>query len=186
VFQIYVLLVVEGGKEERLAKEQEYLNVLYDKRQNCYNLSPYARSSDGLKHGGRVIIDKNNWGMTGKKHSEETKQKMSAVKVGKKVGLNHPMYGKHHTEEAKQKNSMAHIGENNAMFGKTHSTASNEKRRLSCSRPVEQFTKEGVFIAFFIGAKAAAQATGIQHSAITDCVNGKRKSAGSYLWKRKQ
>ena len=35
----------------------------------------------------------------GKKHTEETKRKMSEIKKGK----NNPFYGKYHTEEAKQK-----------------------------------------------------------------------------------
>ena len=54
-------------------------------------------------------------GMTGKKHSEETKKQISEAKKGKCGGENHPMYGKNHTEEAKEKNRLKHIG-NKASF----------------------------------------------------------------------
>ena len=36
----------------------------------------------------------------GKKHSEETKQKISNNRKGKCAGENHPFYGKHHNEES--------------------------------------------------------------------------------------
>ena len=45
-------------------------------------------------------------GFSGTKHSEETKQKMSEAKKGKK----HPMYGKKFSEEHKLKMSEAHKG----------------------------------------------------------------------------
>jgi len=43
--------------------------------------------------------------MCGKKHSEETKQKMSDSRSNEK----HPMYGKHHSADLKQKMSTAKI-----------------------------------------------------------------------------
>lgn len=186
VFEIVVLEIVVGEKELRLAREQNFLDQLYDNQQKCYNLSPYAKSPDGVKQKERVILDKANWGMSGKTHSNDSKAKMSIAKIGKKTGSEHHMFGKHHTEEAKQKNALAHIGAKNSMFGRRQSKESNEKRRLTRSRPVEQLTKDGSLVASFIGAKAASQATGIHHSAITNCVNGKAKSAGGYLWRRKQ
>ena len=42
----------------------------------------------------------------GKKHSEETKEKMSEANKGK----NNPMYGKHHSEEARERMSKARKG----------------------------------------------------------------------------
>lgn len=38
----------------------------------------------------------------GRRHSEETKQKISESRKGQCVGQNHPFYGKHHSEESKQ------------------------------------------------------------------------------------
>ena len=96
-------------------------------------------------------------GFSGRKHSEETKLKMSESQKGKHLsdesklkmseaqkGENNPMYGKHHSEEtklkmsesqkgkhhsdeAKRKNSEAHKGEKNPMYGKHHSDESKLK-----------------------------------------------------------
>ena len=46
-----------------------------------------------------------NNGMYGKKHTEESKQKMSINSKGKNIGEKNGMYGKHHTEESRKKNS---------------------------------------------------------------------------------
>ena len=46
----------------------------------------------------------------GKKHTEETKQKISENRKGKCAGEEHPMYGKHHTEESLQKISQNRRG----------------------------------------------------------------------------
>lgn len=76
----------------------------------------------------------------GKKHSLETRKKMSESRKGK----NSPMYGKHLSDETKQKISDAHrgkklskphreklskakSGENNPMYGKHHSEESRRK-----------------------------------------------------------
>ena len=55
--------------------------------------------------------------MSGRKHSEETKQILSDANKGE----NHQMYGKNHTEETKLILSEGNKGEKNPMFGKTHS-----------------------------------------------------------------
>jgi group I intron endonuclease len=60
----------------------------------------------------------------GKKPSEKTRQKMSESKRGNKNNL-----GKHHSDSAKQKMSEAHKGENNHFYGKHHTEES--KRKMS-------------------------------------------------------
>ena len=72
----------------------------------------------------------------GKRHSEETKKKISE----KTLGVNNPFYGKKHSEETKDKISnrtkqgMKKInvsGSNNGFYGKHHSEESKRKIRLS-------------------------------------------------------
>lgn len=46
----------------------------------------------------------------GKKHSEETKQKISNNRKGKRAGVEHPFYGEHHSEESLQKISQHRQG----------------------------------------------------------------------------
>lgn len=79
----------------------------------------------------------------GKNHTQETKDKISKIKTGKKLGPQseehkrnradairgekHPMYGKHHTEETKYKISKSISGENHPMYGRTHTEESRKK-----------------------------------------------------------
>lgn len=90
---------------------------------------------------------------TGKKHSEETKKKISLSQIGqssfmfgkhlsettkKKISLTlsekKPFLGKHHTEEARQKISLKNSGENHFNFGKTLSEETKEKMKASQKR----------------------------------------------------
>jgi len=97
--------------------------------------------------------------MYGKKHSEETKQKLSKAGKGKQTGeLNpmynkrgelNPMFGKQHTEETKQKIRDKQIGKyngaKNPFYGKNHSVetiAKMSKNRLGAS--MTENTKQAI------------------------------------------
>lgn len=49
VFEFCILELTEGTKEERLAREQVYLNEHHDKMELCYNFQKHAFSPDGNK-----------------------------------------------------------------------------------------------------------------------------------------
>lgn len=59
----------------------------------------------------------------------------------------------------------------------------NEKVALALSKPVEQYDLEGNYIRTWIGAKEAERQTGICNSHISQCCNGKRKTAGGFIWR---
>lgn len=65
----------------------------------------------------------------GHTHSNETKQQMSA----NRLGVKNANYGNrwHQTEEQRRLHSKLSSGENNGMFGKTHTDESKEKNRQS-------------------------------------------------------
>ena len=75
----------------------------------------------------------------GRKHTLQTKLKMSISKKGiknPKLGRNmfrenNPMYGKHHTEKSKEKNRLSHFGKydgnKNPNYGKKHSYITRQK-----------------------------------------------------------
>lgn len=58
---------------------------------------------------------------------------------------------------------------------------------VSCVfREVEQYTLAGEFLGFYHSIRVAALATGINETNISRCANGKRKTAGGYIWRFKQ
>jgi len=60
-------------------------------------------------------------------HTEESKRRMSEVKLGK----NNPMYGKHRTEEWKRNHSKLMSGKNNPNYGKHYFHTEESKLKMS-------------------------------------------------------
>lgn len=119
----------------------------------------------------------------GKKHSEETKRKMSESRTGKKL--------KPFTEEHKRKISEAtkkKIGPLNSFYGKHHSEEVKQKLREKSSKAVIQVDpKTNKELNIFSSATEAAKVIGLSNcSTISRCCNGKQKTAGGYKWKYKQ
>lgn len=83
-----------------------------------YNVVMNAQSTYGFKHSDDTK-QKLRLLRLGKKLSDATKQKISDLLSGK---LN-PFFGKNHTPEFKERMSLLHSGENNPMFGKPKSAA---------------------------------------------------------------
>lgn len=54
------------------------------------------------------------------------------------------------------------------------------------SKTVIQYTKNDEFVAEYKSTQEASRQTGINQSHISDVCNGKRKSAGGYVWKYKE
>ena len=121
--------------------------------------------------------------MKGKYHTEETKRKMSKLKIGE----NHPMYGKHRTEETK-------IKQRNSMKGKY----SGDKHPRA--RKIVQYDLDGNLIRIWEYIKQASDELGIARQSINRCCkfwemncNKKEwfenykdkpcKSAGGFIWK---
>lgn len=53
------------------------------------------------------------------------------------------------------------------------------------SKPIIQFTKSGDFIQEFAGQREAERITGVSQRDISNCCNGRQKSANGYAWKYK-
>ena len=122
-----------------------------------------------------------NNGMYGKHHTEETRKKQSENRANMKKE-NNPFYGKHHTEEARKKMSEAHKG-------KTLSEETRKKLRKSSRRgaknpksiPVVQLTLDGELVNIY-GSAGEAERNGFEHTTITACIKGRRKTHGGYKW----
>ncbi len=86
----------------------------------------------------------------------------------------------HNLEWISKEDNVKHKVENNltskywtGVFGKYHHN----------SVPVDQFDRDGKFIASYECAKEAERQTGILQPNISSCCTGKLKSAGGFLWK---
>ena len=70
---------------------------------------------------------------------------------------------------------------NTYMNGRTLSAETKSKISTAASKEIVQYSLDGVEIARYKSGKEATQKTGITHA--DEVANGKRKSAGGYLWK---
>jgi len=109
-----------------------------------------------------------------------------------------------HSEESKQKNREAHLGENNHMYGKTHSKETKQKigdgtrgKNLSeehkqnmtgennhKSRRVYQYDLNGTLINSFASCREAEHHLEKDGSKISQCACGKRNTAYKFKWSR--
>lgn len=93
--------------------------------------------------------------------------------------------GKVINAETKKRMSMSRKGEKHPMYNKKHSSFSKRKMSITHSIPVVQFGLQMNYIAEFESAKVASLETQVAASSINACTLGKRKTAGGYIWKKK-
>lgn len=100
--------------------------------------------------------------------SDETRKKISE---SVKISLNRPGV----------KDKISKAAKNRKMSDET-----KNKMSISLSKkPICQYTKKGEYVSEYISASYAYRITGINNNSILKCCNGKRKSAGKYVWKYK-
>lgn len=113
--------------------------------------------------------EKQRISLTGYKHTDEAKAKMSESHKGRIM-----------SQEQKGTISKRMMG-NKIMCGRHLSEETKEKLRHANAKTVLQYTKKGNYVNQYYSTQEAKAKTGISH--IATCCNGKRKSAGGYLWK---
>ena len=117
-------------------------------------------------------------GMYGKRHSEESKRKMSESKIGTQAGENNPMYGKKHTDETKHKMRAIKLGKK---------LSPEQRRRMSEGHKtvkVDMIDRDtGKLLRSFNSIKEASRTTGTNYSTLINCCRGIYKTAGGYVWK---
>lgn len=113
----------------------------------------------------------------GRKHSQETRAKISTTLKNSNKGKISFLKGKKLSEEHKKKLSHKKIGGTNKLKGTE--TLRGRKAIIQIDRCTNQEIKE------FDSAKEANKATGIHITDISKCCNNKLKQAGGYIWKFK-
>ncbi len=118
-------------------------------------------------------------GVSGFRHNDTSRQKMSAAKRGE----NHPNWGKHLSVETRKKISEAHIGRTNPKKGT--SIPESHKRHISEAKykSVAAYDDNDNLVFTFPSARHAAEALGVNFRNISLAIHGKRKHCGGYKWK---
>ena len=109
--------------------------------------------------------------------SEEGKKRISEARKEYIKQHGTPTQGVGHTQEAKEKIRAAKLGEKNPMYGKTTSDKQKQIAKEVNSCPVQCIETQEIFssrkeAALWCGLKSA--------SSITECISGRKKSAGKH------
>ena len=106
--------------------------------------------------------------------SEETKRKIGDANKGKKLTDEHKQKliqahkGSKHTEETKRKISQSHMKQTIQNFD---------------SVCLSQYDKSGILLSTYNNVREAQKATKISVNAIDNCLCGRSKSAGGFIWR---
>jgi hypothetical protein len=114
-------------------------------------------------------IEKHKKFMIGRVQSESEKQKRVESRKGYV-----------HTEETKAKMSNSHKGK---ITSKEHLEKLQKGKILANSKPITQYTLDGIFVQHWQSATVAAKEINLHPTSIRHCVQGKTKSSGGYIWK---
>lgn len=119
--------------------------------------------------------------------SKEQIEKMRKTKKGKLMGKENPFYGRKHTEESKKKISEAKKG-NKGCLGRFMSEETRRKigeaNKWNRIKIVNCYTLDNVFLKTYHSVAEAARQLNVKSSSlIAQCSRGKRKSAYGYKWK---
>jgi group I intron endonuclease len=176
-FRFLLIEHVPPIREKLWEVEDKYLAIAKTERNRCYNLYFEAcggnSSPESKEKSSRYWKEKYKNGyispMKGKKHSQETKEKIS-INHADFNGRNNPNFGKHLSAETKSKISLALIGK---MTGKP-----NVNRR---SKTIFKFLNkktneifEGIVYDFVIKYQ-------LSHNAVSHMLAGKCKSSGGWV-----
>lgn len=159
-----------------LEREQYYLDQYFGLNE-CYNMSRYASHP-----------------MKGRKHTKETREKMSASAKGKPKtvsqiekmkGDNNPSKRKEVRDKISKNHQSKKEGYISASKGKKHSSEAKQKISDKKSITVCQINKDTKeVISTYKSSVEAMKKTGIDQASIKRVCTNKQKTAGGYLWKR--
>lgn len=136
-----------SSKEERNVIEKYYIDIHWDKQEQCYNFRQDPGNIDRscYSYSSEETSKLHSEARKGKYHNDETKKLMS---VGQKeswtderrknhsinfTGEGNPFFGKHHSNESIKLISEAMSGEGNPFFGRTHS---DETKKLMSDKKI--------------------------------------------------
>jgi len=126
------ILAVTYAQDATDALEQYYIQILKTQRPNGYNVTHGGQDGAFKKHTPETIEYLRKIA-TGKRHSLETRSKMSASRKGVSKHWS-SMKGKKHSTESRKKMSQRQLGQNNSFYGKRHSEETKKRIAESVRR----------------------------------------------------
>lgn len=138
-----------------------------------------TNSTDGGE--GATITDENSKKkisekLKGRKLSKETKRKISEKAIGNKRNV-----GRKLSQETKDK-----IQQSRKKSGWKHTEDGKRRLKEAFLKPILQIDKiTGEIIKEYAGTILASEETGLSQSNLSNALNGRTKSAGGFIWKKK-
>lgn len=186
--------ILELCTEDMLDEAEVKYIELYNACNNGYNIEPGGNSNKYLSEETKQKIRESH---LGRRHSKETRRKMSQSRIGENNG----MYGRNHSEESKRKISESKKGKPG------HPSSEKQKeaaRRANTGKIVSEETRRKISEAnkgnipihknlnpvycleldkVFENPSSAGKELKISSSNIIGCCEGKRKTCGGYHWR---
>lgn len=177
--------ILFSGLDSKTAHEIEYRLItewnLLDPRFG-YNLwdGKGNRSPESADIVHKSRLGNNN--SVGRTLSDETRARISSSLSAYYSEHDNPFLGKHHTEDVIEKlRSRTFSDDTRQKMRANHADVSGANN--PSAKAVDQYTKDGEFVASYLFAKEAAEKLGIDLSSIIKCCRGKLKSAGGFVWR---
>lgn len=161
-FEYAVILTIHAETREELRKQLDEAEIIFIK---VYQSHMSTGKGYNMTWGGMSRGSYN--------HTEETRQKLSKMKLGKKL-----------SEKAKRNIAAGHKGLKKSELHKAHIQAAHK----ADMKRIRQYTVDGVLVAEYESIKAAERITGINRGGISACINGRQqrttgRDGVSYTWK---
>lgn len=185
-FENHKFEIIEECSIEQLDERElywgEYYNVLGKNGLVCR----LGHGKGKLRNSTKNKISKS---LMGKKQSKETIDKrVEKIKGRKASDLE---------KENKKKAKLDYFKNNKFTWGNkiseskqknpfTPSKETIDKLKILNGKEIEQYNKHGILINTFVSSMEAMRITGIKNDNISQCLRGKSKSAGGYIWKYKK
>lgn len=198
-FEFHILeTLLDSSKEERLAREQYWLNIHYDGGNRCYNLRKEAASKEGTKHkfvskakgkplsaSHRKAIGDGMRGIIrpacrGRKLSEAHRNSISLGHLGRQI-----------PEEVRLKISKSNTGKTRSDETRKRSADSAKKRMerdklsLSFNRAVCQYDLDGALIAEFPSIAEANRVAALYVGQVQRSLKTNSPTTNGFMWRYK-
>lgn len=174
----YIGIYESYGKGLNLTKGGEGCNIEHHSEETKMKISYSKKNMD--KTDRQIMAHFRSFGY---KHSSERNEKKSKSQGG----CNHWLFGKKMSDNTIKKKSESMIlkykeGYVSPRKGYKLDDQTKEKIKNSKSIPIMQYSND-ILIKKWTSAKEASEELNISHGNINACCNGRRKSAGGFIWK---